>query len=199
MDHKVESEGLGVRLRPVRMEDAAFIVWLRNLEHAKGRVGDSALTVAGQEAWLKAYFDRPGDYYFIIETAGKIPVGAYGIYDTRGTSAESGRWVIRPDVPAALPSATLAFESAFGSMGLTELRANTVSTNRTVLSLNKKFGFRETGITPAAQIIGGQPVDMVHFLLFKEDWPKTLEKLWPLARVAEGQVLAWERAHGEVR
>jgi RimJ/RimL family protein N-acetyltransferase len=179
------------------MEDAEFIVWLRNLEHARGRVGDSALTVTGQEAWLKAYFDRPGDYYFIIETMGKYPVGAYGIYDVKGKSAESGRWVIRPEVPAALPSATLAFEAAFGSMGLTELRANTVSTNRTVLSLNKKFGFRERGVTPAAQIIAGQPVDMVHFLLFKEDWPKILEKLWPLARVAERQVRAWEQAQRE--
>ena len=179
------------------MDDAAFIVWLRNLDHAKGKVGDTAPSVQSQEAWLKAYFQRPGDYYFIIETLGKIPVGAYGIYDVKGTSAESGRWVIRPDVPGAVPSATLAFEAAFGPMGLTELRANTVSTNRTVLSLNKKFGFRETGITPAAQIIGGQPVDMVHFLLIKEDWPKILEKLWPLARVAEGQVAAWERSQRE--
>lgn len=188
-----------MRLRPVEMEDAGFIVWLRNLAHARGRVGDSALTVSGQEAWLKAYFDRAGDYYFIIETIGKIPIGAYGIYDVRGTSAESGRWVIRPDVPAALPSATLAFEAAFQQMGLTELRANTVSTNRTVLSLNKKFGFREVGITPAAQIIGGQPVDMVHFLLHKEAWPTILEKLWPLARVAEGQVVAWERSQQEAK
>ena len=33
-----------MRLRPVRLEDAAFIVWLRNQEHVKGRVGDSATT-----------------------------------------------------------------------------------------------------------------------------------------------------------
>ena len=54
-----------MRLRPVRLEDAAFIVWLRNQEHVKGRVGDSATDVAGQEAWLKKYFTRAGDYYFI--------------------------------------------------------------------------------------------------------------------------------------
>ncbi len=177
------------------MEDAAFIVWLRNLDHAKGKVGDSAPDVKSQEAWLKAYFDRPGDFYFIIETASKSPLGAYGIYDVKGTTAESGRWVIRPDVPAAVPCATLAFDTAFGPMGFTQLRANTVSTNRTVVSLNKKFGFRETGITPAAQIIAGQPVDLVHFVLNKADWPKTLEKLWPLALVAERQVAAWDRAH----
>ncbi len=31
MQHTLHAEGFGVRLRPVRMEDAAFIVWLRNL------------------------------------------------------------------------------------------------------------------------------------------------------------------------
>src|SRR5438445_12180367 len=108
MEYSTRVEGFGVRLRPVRMEDAACIVWLRNLDHAKGRVGDSATDVAGQRAWLETYFKREGDYYFIIETAGAIAAGAYGIYNVTGTSAESGRWVIRPDAPAAVPSAILA-------------------------------------------------------------------------------------------
>src|SRR5689334_11003091 len=101
MEHNVTTEGFGVRLRPVALSDAAFIVWLRNLSHAVGRVGDSATDTASQEAWLQKYFTREGDYYFVIETAGGIAVGAYGIYDVRGTSAESGRWIIRPEVPAA--------------------------------------------------------------------------------------------------
>ncbi len=62
MRHAIQAEGFGVRLRPVRMEDAAFIVWLRNLDHVKGKVGDSALDAVTQKAWLEAYFDRPGDY-----------------------------------------------------------------------------------------------------------------------------------------
>ena len=56
------------------MDDAAFIVWLRNLDHARGRLGDSAITEASQQAWLKSYFDRAGDYYFIIETLDGISV-----------------------------------------------------------------------------------------------------------------------------
>ena len=68
MQHTLSAEGFGVRLRPVQMEDAAFIVWLRNLDHVRGRVGDSATDTAGQQAWLEAYFEREGDYYFIIET-----------------------------------------------------------------------------------------------------------------------------------
>jgi len=193
MEHTLRAEGFGVRLRPVRMDDAAFIVWLRNLEHAKGRVGDSAVDVAGQENWLKSYFQRDKDYYFIIETEGGTAVGAYGIYDLRGTSAESGRWIVRPDVLAAIPSAFLAFELAFEKLGLSELRATTVSTNQSVLSLNLKFGFRQTGVTPAGQVIDGRPVDLVHFLLTAEDWRKRRERLLPLARLAERQVREWEQ------
>jgi len=176
------------------MEDAPFIVWLRGLDHVKGRVGDSAADTAGQQAWLKAYFGRPGDYYFIIETCGGLAVGAYGIYDVKGASAESGRWIIRPEVPAAIPSAMLAFEIAFSRLGLTELRVSTVSTNHSVLSLNRRFGFRQTGITPAGQVIGGQAVDLVHFLLDARDWMRLRDSVFPLARLAEKQVCEWEQA-----
>jgi RimJ/RimL family protein N-acetyltransferase len=193
MEHTLKAEGFGVRLRPVRMEDAAFIVWLRNLEHARGRVGDSATDTTAQEAWLKAYFKRDGDYYFIVETTGGVAVGAYGIYDAAAGSAESGRWIIRPEVPAAIPSALLAFDVAFGVLQLKEVRVTTVSTNQSVLSLNRRFGFRETGIERGGAVIGGKPVDLVRFLLKAEEWPRPRERMLPLARLAEGQVRDWER------
>ena len=80
-------------------------------------------------------------------------------------------------------------------LGLRELRVKTVSTNRSVLSLNRKFGFRQTRVEPAAQVIGGQAVDLVHFVLEAKDWPKIREGLLPLARLAETQVQEWEQAH----
>ena len=199
MEHKLKAEGFGVRLRPVRMEDAAFIVWLRNLEHAKGRVGDSATDTAAQEAWLKDYFKREGDFYFIVETAGGIAVGAYGIYHADAGSAESGRWVIRPEVPAAVPSAMLAFDLAFGVLHLKEIRVTTVATNQPVLSLNRRFGFREVGVDRGGATIGGKPVDLVRFLLKAEEWPKPREKMLPLAKLAEGQVRDWERTQAGER
>lgn len=194
MNHSITTEGFGVRLRPVRMEDAAFIVWLRNLDHARGRIGDT-VDESGQRAWLEKYFTRDGDYYFIIETAAGVSVGAYGIYDVRGRSAESGRWVINPAVPAAIPSALLAFRTAFETLGMEELRVSTVSTNQLVLSLNRKFGFRQIGITDSAQIINGQPVDLINFVLDAREWPKVREKLSPLAKLAETQVREWESNH----
>lgn len=144
---------------------------------------------------MEQYFRRPGDYYFIIETSGGIPVGAYGIYGIVDSSGESGRWIIRPDVPAAIPSAMLAFDLAFGFLKLTEIRVTTVSTNLPVLSLNKKFGFRQIGVEKDSQIIGGQSVDLVRFVMTPPDWAKPRERLLPLARLAEQQIRDWEILH----
>jgi RimJ/RimL family protein N-acetyltransferase len=193
MQHSIHTEGFGVRLRPVELADAAFIVWLRNLDFVKGRIGDSATDLAGQETWLEAWFEREGDYYFIAESLGGIPLGTIGIYDMLGTSAEQGRFIMRPEALAAVPSALLSQDMAFGVFGLTELRASSVSTNVAVHSLTRKCGFKQVGTLRAAQTIGGQPVDLVRFLLKGEDWPAVRARLVPLARVAEAQVLEWEK------
>ena len=193
MRHSIQLEGFGVRLRPVHADDAPFIVWLRGLEHAKGRIGDTTPDIAGQVAWLKAYFERPGDYYFMIETEGGVPVGTQGVYDLRGASAEVGRWVIRPGVQAAVPSYVLILDFAFKKLELRELRATTIVSNRGMISLNRKVGFEQFRIEPAARIINGQPVDIVHCLLRAETWFRTREILLPLAQVAERLVREWEQ------
>jgi len=195
MRHQIQAEGFGLRLRPVELTDAPFIIWLRNLGHALGRVGDSATDIASQETWLRQYFERPDDYYFIIETAvGHHALGTYGLWGFVGASAESGRWIVRPEVPAAIPSAILGIDVGFGQLGLKEIRVKTVSTNVHVLSLNRKFGMRETGVVKADQIIGGQHVDQHTFILLPEDWSKARERLLPLARVAEPQIQEYARA-----
>ena len=198
MRHSVEKEKFGVRLRPVRMDDAAFIVWIRNLSHAKGRVGDSYTDTAGQETWLKKYFERDGDYYFIVETVRGVAVGAYGIYDVANGTGESGRWIIRPGVPAGIPSAIIGFEIAFHILKLKELRARTVSTNQPVLSLNLKMGFREVKVERGEQNIGGQPVDMVHFLLTPEAWAGVAPRFDAAGKVAEHQIRQWEQTRNKL-
>ena len=199
MRHTIQAEGFGVRLRPVRMVDAAFIVWLRNQDYVKGRVGDSAPDIAGQRAWLATYFTREGDYYFIVETLQGIPLGTYGIYNVKGDSGESGRWIIRQGVPAAIPSAVVLLDVAFNRLSLREVHGSTVASNQSVLSINRKFGFRQIRIQQAAQVIGGKAIDLVHFSMTAEEWPRARERLMPLVRVAETQVLEWNREYLKTR
>jgi RimJ/RimL family protein N-acetyltransferase len=193
MRHSWKAEGFCVRIRPVCLEDAAFIVWLRNLEHTKGKLGDSAAGVADQEAWLKTYFAREDDFYFITETLGGLPVGTHGLYNLADGSAEAGRLIIRPDVPAAVSTSLITFDLAFGEMGLKELRGTSVSTNQKVHSYVRKFGFRQTRIETGAKLIAGQPVDIVHFAMTAEEWSQNRAGVLPIAKYAEKQIHAWEK------
>jgi len=192
MNHSIIAEGFGVRLRPVRQDDAAFIVWLRNLDHARGRVGDSATDVPSQHKWLERYFSRADDYYFIVETMKGNPVGTYSLYNITGLRAESGRWIIRPGAAAALPSGFVLYDLAFCQLKLYELNGSTVATNLSVLSINRKLGWKQTRVESAAQHIGGQAVDLIHYVLTPSAWSKARIGLLPLARLAESQIGKWE-------
>lgn len=191
MKHSITGEGFGIRHRPVRMDDAAFLVWLRNLDHAKGKVGDSAMDVASQEQWLHAYFAREGDYYFVIEAACGIRVGAWGIYDVTDDSAEIGRWIVRPDAPASVSGIIPGLDIAFGVLGLKRLRTKVVSTNHRVIKMDRRVGFHNEYIEHSAQIIGGNAVDLVCMTMDAEQWPVTRERLLPLALAMEPQICKW--------
>ena len=187
-------------MRPVRLDDAAFIVWLRGLEHAKGKLGDSATTITAQENWLESYFSREGDYYFVAETLGGIPVGTNSIYDATGTNAECGRLIISPGVQAALPASLLTYDLAFDRLGLEEVRATSVESNQTLHSFIKKLGYRQVGVDCAARVINGQPVNIFNFVLKAAEWRQQREKLIPLADYAARRIAEWEsRAQNEIR
>lgn len=192
MRHSLYAEDFGIRLRPVRSDDAAFIVWLRNLEHVKGRVGDSAITVTDQERWLAEYFVRDGDYYFIAETQMGTPLGTHGVYGVHGVVGEKGRQVVRPEVLCGVPIAMLATDLAFRELGLTQLRSTTVISNRPVQSLHVKSGFKQMGLIPSAATIDGRPTDLVEYSLTPEDWFKTRDSLIPAAQMAGRLTLEWE-------
>jgi RimJ/RimL family protein N-acetyltransferase len=194
MRHLLKAEGYGVRLRPVEMEDAAFIVWLRHLDHAKGKVSDSAADVAAQEAWLAEYFQREQDYYFLVETGAGIPVGTIGLYHQIGASAEAGRLIVRPGVHAGVAAALLVTDLAFQRMNLSELRVTAVSTNQSILSIDEKFGFERTCLQAAALVIDGRSVDLVHLVLTPEAWSKNRPRIALVARRAETQIRRWEQA-----
>jgi RimJ/RimL family protein N-acetyltransferase len=194
MQHLLHAEGFGVRLRPVEMTDAAFIVWLRNQDYVKGRVGDSASDIACQQKWLAVYAEREGDNYFILETLGGIPLGTNGLYDMSGKNAEWGRYIVRPEVNVAVSSAILIFDLAFEKLGLRELQAKCVSTNLKVHSILKKCGFRQTVTKYSSQIIGGQAVDMIHFILTSAVWGEAKVRLLPLAQLAEKHIQHWEES-----
>jgi len=186
MDHSITAEKFGVRLRPVRLEDAGFITDLRNSPHALGLIGDSAESEASQRTWLQAYFSRPGDYYFIVEIAhSRQMVGTAGVYNIEGKSGEAGRWVHLPGIPAAPASAWLYFHVCFEILDLDVARGVVVESNTSVVSFQKRIGHRCIGMAPEPRIIGGKPVNLLEYRLTRPEWPKISANLTRYALMAE--------------
>lgn len=194
MNHSIVAEGYGVRIRPVRINDAGFIVWLRNLEHAKGMVGDTDMNIANQEKWLRTYLKREGDYYFVIETTCGIPVGTFGFYNLTEECAEIGRWIVWPESSAAVPSILMGIDVAIERLCVHKLKLKVVTTNARAIKIYRWIGFRETLIEPDAQIINGKPVDMMHMEMEEEEWEVGRKRLAPVALMTEVQVHKWERS-----
>jgi len=183
MRHSLRIEGFRYGLRPIRTEDARFVVELRTdpelgayLHRTSGRVED-------QEAWLAAYFERAGDYYFIVEElkTGE-PVGAIGLYDSDGRQAEWGRWLIRKGSPAAVESALLIYRAAFEGLGLAEVYCRTVAQNAKVVSFHDSSGAERVATLEAHFELDGVVHDAVEHRVDRSRWDTMRPKLEFLAR-----------------
>jgi RimJ/RimL family protein N-acetyltransferase len=183
MKHAVVLDGFGVRIRPVTEADASYIVQLRTQPRVLGTVGDTSPDIEVQKQWIERYFDRDGDYYFIVEVA-RRPVGTISLYDIADGSAEWGRWIIEEGVPAALPSAILIHDLAFGQLALHELRGRVVPGNKRVISFHRRFGAENAGIQKNGACIRGEPIDLVCFRMQQQNWPRVRKQLEPVAAVA---------------
>ncbi len=174
MRHDVSVEGVRLRLRPVRRSDAAFIVALRSDPALSRYLHPVSPRVEDQETWLDAYFERDGDYYFVVEgRASGDPEGTIGIYDVAGGTAEWGRWVLARGSLAAPESVLLLYRAAFESLGLDSVCCRTVADNARVVSFHTSAGLETVRRIPAAFELRGSPVDAIEQRLTRAAWPAT--------------------------
>lgn len=178
MQHTISREIRGVRLRPVTLKDASFIVDLRNSPSVLGTIGDSAKDIATQEDWLERYFERQNDYYFIIEVAGVIvPVGTISLYDINGDMGEWGRWIVRSTFPAGPASAWLALSIGFELLNLDALVGHVVAGNKRAIAFHQAIGNPYVGLSSEQRIIGGTTVSLLRYCARRVDWPKISDRL----------------------
>ena len=137
-------EGFGCRLRPVTVADAAFIIRVRNQPKAIGKLHATSTSLADQEAWIRRYLARAGDYYWVIESVRTgEPVGVIGLYDVTpdGREAMPGRWTMLPqeDVDGMAPI-LLTYGFAFETLGVTRLVISVVPDNRRIIRFHQMCG-----------------------------------------------------------
>lgn len=188
-DHLIE--GPGHRLRPVHDGDAAFIAALRAHPALSRHIHAGDGDVRRQLDWLRAYYDRPGDLYWVVEPLVGAPGGAaegvISVYDVDAArrEAEWGRWVLRPGSLAAVESAWLVYRAAFERIGLDAVFCRTLADNAAVVSFHDSCGIPERRVLPKAVELRGARHDVVEHRLTAAQWPAVSQRLAALAeRVA---------------
>jgi RimJ/RimL family protein N-acetyltransferase len=183
MRHAVRTEGFRYALRPVEMTDAGFIVALRTDPELSAYLHPTSPRVEDQEAWIRAYEQRNGDWYFVVEDLKSgTPVGVVAIYDEDGGTAEWGRWLIRKSVPAAVESAFLVYRTAFEVLALSELYCRTVAENVHVVSFHDSSGAVRADVLPAYFKLNGLKHDAVEHRVDRQRWVAMRPRLEMLAQ-----------------
>ncbi|GJH09280.1 GNAT family N-acetyltransferase [Caballeronia novacaledonica] len=186
MRHDVSVEGHVFRLRPIADADAQFVVELRTNPALNAYLHAGAQTREQQLSWLSSYYERAGDYYFVIERKDtNLQEGLVALYDMdeRADAAEWGRWIIRPGSVSAIESAWLIYRAGFESLGLSAVYCRTVAENAKVVSFHDSCEIAERRVLPGHFEIGGRRLDAVEHRVTSETWPKVGARLNMLARM----------------
>ncbi|HEV2827376.1 MAG TPA: GNAT family N-acetyltransferase [Pyrinomonadaceae bacterium] len=175
MRHSIRVEGKHYRLRPVTIGDSAFIVQLRTDPQRSRFIHPTSAALVDQEEWLNGYFERPGDYYFIVEQKEtERAEGTIGIYnlDESHRCAEWGRWVLHPNSKGAFESCLLIYRTAFEVLGLNMVYCRTAIENVQVVLFHKALGLVTHEKLPAHFNFGGVSFDAIEQRMRKETWQK---------------------------
>ncbi len=186
MRHDVVVEGHAFRLRPIADADAPFVLQLRTDPALNRYVHAVSGQLEDQLRWLASYYERPGDYYFVVERrddgAAEGVVAVYDV-DPATQTAEWGRWILRPGSLAAIESAWLTYRCALDVLKLSSVCCRTVANNASVVSFHDSCGIADRRLLPARFHLGGEALDAIEHRVAQADWPALSAKLEPLARM----------------
>jgi RimJ/RimL family protein N-acetyltransferase len=186
MRHDLSSSRYGVRLRPIDLEDAAFVVALRTNVARARFLHPIPPDIAAQERWLTTYFDRRGDYYFVAEReSDHRREGLISVYDLdeKTHAAEWGRWIFRPDSSASIAAAVQLFDLAFHVIGLDRLLARTVAEHEALIRFHDSTGATRTAVFPEYIVLGGVAHDALEHTLTREAWTSARDRLGTMAAI----------------
>lgn len=182
MQHRFAIDGFCYKLRPVQLSDAQFILNLRLEDSLRNQyIHEVPNDINIEIQWLQRYFEREGDYFFIIENKlSGLPEGTIAIYDAMDGRAEWGRWVIQKGSLAAVESVALIYKVAFSLMNLQELYCRTIHDNSTVISFHDSLPQKKRGILKGFFELHGKMYDAVEHYVTKDyyfdELESTLEK-----------------------
>ena len=144
-------EGLRLRLRPVELDDAAYVFFLRTDPNYNRYLSAVTGSVSDQADWIERYKEREAaglEYYFMIERSDdRSRCGLVRLYELRPPSITWGSWIIAANSPrkAALESANLSLGFAFGNLRAAIARVDVRSDNARAVSVYRRYGMQHSG------------------------------------------------------
>lgn len=170
MNHNITIDGVSYRIRPVKITDAQFIIDIRLADSKRNQfINKISSDLKCQEEWIRKYFDRAGDYYFIVENLFTgSPEGLIGVYDIEENRGEWGRWVIDRSSLAAIESVDLIFKAAFEHIGLSEVYCRTITNNQSVVSFHDSLNELKRGVIENYVNLDNDYFDIVEHFVPKE-------------------------------
>jgi len=174
MDHKITVSGYYFELRPVSLDDAVFMISLRTDPELAVYLNSTSGRLEDQETYLKNYFSRPDDYYFIVQSKESgIPEGMLAIYDVdhETLGAEWGRWILRKNSLAAVESACLVYRAGLEALGLKEMYCRTIARNERVVSFHASCGLARARDLPGYVTVNDVTHDSVEQVMSLSNWP----------------------------
>ena len=178
MKKEISLNGYGYRIRPVVLDDAAFIIDVRLEDEQRNKyIHKISRDIKPQQEWITKYLEREDDYYFVVENnLTQKPEGLISIYNIKNKKAEWGRWVIKQNSLAAIESVDLVFKVAFNILNLTELYSQTVADNTAVVGFHNALPQMYRATLKDHFELNGQKYDAVEHYTTKEYYYETLQE-----------------------
>lgn len=163
--------GKNIDMRTIETKDADFIFEMRQNEKKTKYLSKIEGTIENQKQWILNYKIREQaskEFYFIIESKGRVPLGLIRIYDLKEKSFCWGSWLIKENAPqaTAIESALLIYEFGFYTLGFLQSHFDVRKENFKVIAFHQRFG---------ATIINENELDFF-FSYDKENYEKIKKK-----------------------
>ena len=133
----------GIRLRPVDINDAEFIIKLRNNVAINKHISPTSDKLSDQIEWIKGYKEREKkglEYYFLTEVNGER-FGTTRLSELNNEIFELGSWVFSKESPSgvSIKADILTKEVGFDYLGFEFCKFNVRKANTNVLKYHLHY------------------------------------------------------------
>ena len=133
--------GKYVNLRSVTVNDAAFILQIRNNPEISRFLPPLKVTIEQQQQWIEKQRNDNDSYYFLMEDKDGNPIGTTSVYDIKNGDAETGRLCSLGAPSSNVEACMMLHDFCFNIIGLTTLHIWVYEDNKPVINLNHSLGY----------------------------------------------------------